>query len=146
EAITASVRRAAPPPRLDGVLVSPMRTRGGELLGSVRRDPPWGPGLAVGPGGVWGGGLGGPALPLLPAAGAEGEEARGELRGAALLRGARGRRPVSVRRVAEAAVAIAAVAGGLGEALDTLEVNPLWAAGDDVEVLDALAVWRAEEG
>jgi hypothetical protein len=44
------------------------------------------------------------------------------------------------------ALAIAGVAEGLGEELDTLEVNPLWAAGDQVEVLDALVVWHAEEG
>ncbi|TMC09543.1 MAG: acetate--CoA ligase family protein [Chloroflexi bacterium] len=146
EAITASVRRAAPGARLDGVLVSPMRTGGVELLVSVRRDPTWGPVLAVGLGGVWVEVLEDTALRLLPVTVEDVEEALGELRGAALLRGARGRRPASLRRVAEAAVAIAAVAGGLDEALDTLEVNPLWAAGDDVEVLDALAVWRAEEG
>jgi succinyl-CoA synthetase beta subunit len=146
EAITASVRRAAPDARVDGVLVSPMRTGGVELLVSVRRDPTWGPVLAVGLGGVWVEVLEDTALRLLPVTVEDVEEALGELRGAALLRGARGRRPVSLRRVAEAAVAIAAAAEGLGEALDTLEVNPLWAAGDDVEVLDALAVWRAEEG
>jgi acetate---CoA ligase (ADP-forming) len=74
------------------------------------------------------------------------ESALGELRGAALLRGARGQAPVSTRRVAEAAVAIAAVAEALGDDLDTLEVDPLWAAGDAVEVLDALVVWRGPEG
>jgi acetate---CoA ligase (ADP-forming) len=146
DAVTASVRRAAPDARLDGVIVSPMRLGGVELLVSVRRDPTWGPVLAVGLGGVWVEVLEDTALRLLPVAVEDVEEALGELRGAALLRGARGRRPVSVRRVAEAAVAVAGVTSGLGEDLDTLEVNPLWAAGDQVEVLDALAVWRAEEG
>lgn len=146
EAVTASVRRAAPGARLDGVLVSPMRTGGVELLVSVRRDPAWGPVLALGLGGVWVEVLADTALRLLPATREDVEEALGELRGAALLRGARGRPPVSLRRVAEVAVAIAGVAEALGAGLDTLEVNPLWAAGDRVEVLDALVVWRAEEG
>jgi acyl-CoA synthetase (NDP forming) len=144
-AIAASVARAAPSARVDGVLVSPMRTGGVELLVSVRRDPAWGPVLAVGLGGVWVEVLEDAALRLLPVAVEDVEEALGELRGAALLRGARGRAPVSVRRVAEVAVAIAAVAEGLGDALDTLEINPLWAAGEQVEVLDALIVWRKEE-
>jgi len=144
-AIAASVARAAPAARVDGVLVSPMRTGGVELLVSVRRDPAWGPVLAVGLGGVWVEVLEDAALRLLPVAVEDVEEALGELRGAALLRGARGRAPVSVRRVAEVAVAIAAVAEGLGDALDTLEINPLWAAGERVEVLDALIVWRKEE-
>jgi hypothetical protein len=146
DAVTESVRRAAPGARVDGMLVSPMRTGGVELLVSVRRDPVWGPVLAVGLGGVWVEVLKDTALRLLPVRPDDVEEALGELRGAALLRGARGRQPVSVWRVAEAAASIARVAVGLGEGLDTLEVNPLWAAGDRVEVLDALVVWRAEEG
>jgi len=144
-AIAASVARTAPSARVDGVLVSPMRTGGVELLVSVRRDPAWGPVLAVGLGGVWVEVLEDAALRLLPVTVEDVEEALDELRGAALLRGARGRSPVSVRRIAEVAVAIAAVAEGLGEALDTLEINPLWAAGEQVEVLDALIVWRKEE-
>jgi len=40
---------------------------------------------------------------------------------------------------------IARLAEGLGEDLDTLEVNPLRVDGDQVEVLDALAVWREKE-
>jgi acyl-CoA synthetase (NDP forming) len=150
DAVTASVRRAVPGARLDGVLVSPMRAGGVELLVSVRRDPAWGPVLAVGLGGIWVEALEDTSLRLLPVAVEDVEEALGELRGAALLRGARGRQPVSLRRVAEVALAIARVAEGLGEELDTLEVNPLRAAGDEVEVLDALVVWRArtneEEG
>ena len=146
DTVTASVRRAVPGARLDGVLVSPMRSGGVELLVGVRRDPAWGPVLAVGLGGIWVEVMDDTALRLLPARVEDIEEALGELRGAALLRGARSRPPVSLRRVAETALDIARVADALGEDLDTLEVNPLWAAGDHVEVLDALVVWRAEEG
>jgi acetate---CoA ligase (ADP-forming) len=145
-AVTGSARRAVPGARVDGVLVSPMRAGGVELLCSVRRDPAWGPVLAVGLGGVWVEVLEDASLRLLPVTVDDVEEALGELRGAALLQGARGRPPVSTRRVAEVAVAIAGAAGRLGEALDTLEVNPLWAAGDQVEVLDALVVWRGSDG
>ena len=140
--ITESVRSARPRARLDGVLVSPMRLGGAELLVGVRRDPAWGPVLAVGLGGVWVEALNDTSLRLLPVGVDEVVEALNELRGAALLRGGPGRPPVSLTRVAEVVVAIAAVAAGLGEALETLEVNPLWAAGDDVEVLDALVVLK----
>jgi acyl-CoA synthetase (NDP forming) len=143
DAVMGSVHRFAPDARLDGVLVSPMRTGGSELLVSVRRDPAWGPVLALALGGVWVEVLEDTSLRLLPVDVDEVEEALGELRGAALLRGARGRKPVSLRRVAEVALKIAGVADALGEELDTLEVNPLWASGDTVEVLDALVVWRA---
>src|SRR5262252_7789130 len=140
--ITASVRSAQPQARLDGVLVSPMRRGGAELLVSVRRDLAWGPVLAVGLGGVWVEALNDTSLRLLPVGVDQVVEALNELRGVALLRGGRNRPPVSLTRVAEVVVAIASVAMGLGDALETLEVNPLWAAGDDVEVLDALVVLK----
>src|SRR5262252_8573506 len=127
---------------LDGVLVSPMRRGGAELLVSVRRDLAWGPVLAVGLGGVWVEALNDTSLRLLPVGVDQVVEALNELRGVALLRGGRNRPPVSLTRVAEVVVAIASVAMGLGDALETLEVNPLWAAGDDVEVLDALVVLK----
>jgi acyl-CoA synthetase (NDP forming) len=146
KAVTASVRRAAPGARLDGVLVSPMRAGGLELLVSVRRDPAWGPVLVLGLGGRWVEVMGDTSLRLLPVEPDEVGAALAELRGASLLRGGRGQGPVSIPRLAEVAVAIADVAVGLGEKLDTLEVNPLWAAGEEVEVLDALVVWRGERG
>ncbi|MGH9095268.1 MAG: acetate--CoA ligase family protein [Acidimicrobiales bacterium] len=67
-----------------------------------------------------------------------------ELRGAALLRGARGSRPADMDRLVSIVGRIARLAEGLGDALDTLEVNPLRVDGDEIEVLDALAVWRGE--
>jgi acyl-CoA synthetase (NDP forming) len=142
ERVTASVARAVPDARLDGVLVSPLRTGGVELLVSVRRDQAWGAVLAVGLGGLWVEVLADVSLRLLPVTAGDVVAALGELRGAALLRGARNRAPVAVEQVADAVVAIARVAEGLGPALDTLEVNPLWASGDAVEVLDALVLWN----
>jgi hypothetical protein len=65
-----------------------------------------------------------------------------ELRGAALLKGARGTRPVDMDKLVSVVYRIAQLAEGLGDALDTLEVNPLRVDGDTVEVLDALALWR----
>ena len=62
-----------------------------------------------------------------------------------MLHGARGTRPVDMDRLVSVVYQIARLAEGLGEDLDTLEVNPLRVDGDQVEVLDALAVWREKE-
>jgi len=51
---------------------------------------------------------------------------------------------VDMDRLVAVVYQIAQLAEGLGEALDTLEVNPLRVEGDCIEVLDALAVWRSE--
>ena len=66
----------------------------------------------------------------------------GELKGAALLRGARGSTPVDWDALVDVIDGIARFAQSMGESLDTLEVNPLRADGAQIEVLDALAVWR----
>jgi acetate---CoA ligase (ADP-forming) len=126
---------------VDGVLVMPMRTGGVELLVGVTVDRTFGPVLAVGLGGVWVELLADTSLRVLPVTTADVKRMLGELRGRALLRGARGARPVDldvlaqvVKNVADAALLIP------NGSLHTLEINPLWVNGDQVEALDVLIV------
>ncbi|MFY9782505.1 MAG: acetate--CoA ligase family protein, partial [Acidimicrobiales bacterium] len=98
--------------------------------------------LSLGLGGVWVEVLGDVALRILPVGTEDITAMIGELKGAALLRGARGTRPVDMDRLVSVVYDIAQLAEGLGEALDTFEVNPLRVDGETVEVLDALALWR----
>jgi acetate---CoA ligase (ADP-forming) len=46
--------------------------------------------------------------------------------------------------VAAAVVALTQAATALGPRLHTIEVNPLWVNGSDVEALDVLVVTRGE--
>jgi succinyl-CoA synthetase beta subunit len=124
---------------VDGVLVSPMRTGGVELLAGVSVDPTFGPVLAVGLGGIWVEVLRDTSLRALPVDAAEVRRMLAELRGAALLTGARGAKPVDLDRVAAAVVALTDAAARL-PGLRAVEVNPLWTDGDWVEALDALVV------
>jgi acetate---CoA ligase (ADP-forming) len=129
-----------------GVIVQPYRTGGIELITGVVRDPAWGLVLAVGLGGIWVEVLRDAALRVLldgPMDPAEVRRALGELRGAAILRGARGMAPPDLDRVAGVVARISEVAVGLGERLESLEVNPLLVRGTQVEALDALITWRA---
>ncbi|HEU5421803.1 MAG TPA: acetate--CoA ligase family protein [Streptosporangiaceae bacterium] len=125
---------------IDGVLVTAMRDGGAELLAGVTVDPSFGPVLAVGLGGIWVELLGDTRLRALPADAGEVRLMLGELRGAALLNGARGGVPADLDAVAEAIARIGAVALSLNGSLRALEVNPLWVHGDRVEALDALVV------
>ena len=135
---------ALPGATLDGVLVGPMRSGGIELLVGVVTDPTWGKVLSLGLGGVWVEVLGDVALRLLPVTPDEITTMLLELKGAALLSGARGTRPVDIDNLVSVVHHIAQLCEGLSDALDTLEVNPLRVDGDCVEVLDALALWREE--
>ncbi len=125
---------------IDGVTVSPMRTGGVELLAGISVDPVFGPVLAVGLGGVFVEVLGDVSLRVLPAGKDDLIAMLGELRGAPLLRGVRGRRPADLDALATVVTRMADAALSLGDALSALEINPLWVDGDQVEALDVLVV------
>lgn len=141
-----SVARARPELRLDGLLVEAMAAPGGvEMILGAKRDAQWGPVLMVGLGGVWTELLN--DVRLLPAD-ASREAILAELlqlRGAALLQGARGSAPADVDALAEAVARI-------GEAfvveprLLELDINPLrvYPRGEGVLALDAVLVLTAE--
>jgi acyl-CoA synthetase (NDP forming) len=128
---------------LDGVLISAMRGTGTELFAGVTVDPAFGPVLAVGLGGIFIEVLRDVSLRALPVGADEVEQMLGELRGAAVLGGARGRAAVDVAAVAKAVAALSDAALALGPRLETIEVNPLWVDGSTVEALDVLVVTRS---
>jgi succinyl-CoA synthetase beta subunit len=129
-----------PGAEIEGVLVTPMRTAGVELLAGVTVDPGLGPVLAVGLGGVWVEVLRDTALRVLPADAAEVKAMLGELRGLPLLRGARGTVPADLDALATVIARIGETALSLGRPLRALEVNPLLVNGDQIEALDVLIV------
>jgi acetate---CoA ligase (ADP-forming) len=140
--LAAALANHRPGTDLAGVLVGPMRPGGIELLVGVVTDPDWGKVLSVGLGGLWVEVLNDVSLRLLPVDEFEVAEMLAELRASALLKGARGSTPVDIERLCQVIASVAGLAEGLGPALDSLEVNPLRVDGADVEVLDALVVWK----
>jgi acyl-CoA synthetase (NDP forming) len=145
DAIVTSCGRRAPGAALDGVLVSPMRPPGTELLVGVTRDPQWGLVLAVGLGGILVEILDDVVLSPLPVDPAHVRRMFARLRGARLLDGTRDRPWADVAGLAEVVTRIARLAESLGDPLESLEVNPLRVAGDEIEALDALVVWRSDQ-
>jgi acyl-CoA synthetase (NDP forming) len=135
-----AVQSSGPGAEIEGVLVTPMRTSGVELLAGVTVDPGLGPVLAVGLGGVWVEVLRDTALRVLPAGPAEVKAMLGELRGLPLLRGARGTLPADLDALAAVITRIGETALSLGCSLRALEVNPLLVNGDQIEALDVLVV------
>jgi acetate---CoA ligase (ADP-forming) len=141
-----SERLAAAGHRPDGFLVSPMRSPGVELIAGVVRNPAWGLVLALGFGGTWAEVLDDTALRVLPVDGHDVREMLSELRGASLLRTPRGLPLPDIDAVVEAVLALAALAESLPGDLESIEVNPLWVRGHQVEGLDALVTWTPRGG
>jgi hypothetical protein len=70
------------------------------------------------------------------------EEMLRELRGARVLDGTRGGRAVDRRALVSAIHRVADAAGQLGDALESLEINPLLVDDQRAEALDAMVVLR----
>jgi acetyltransferase len=124
-AMLDEVRRRAPAARLQGVLVQRMLTGGTEMIVGVKRDPLFGPAVVCGFGGIFVELLRDVAVRVPPLDRAEALAMIGELRGAALLRGARGRPPADVEALADTLVAVARLAEAHATALRALDINPL---------------------
>jgi acetate---CoA ligase (ADP-forming) len=141
--IVAAVSAAAPRTPVEGVLVSPMRPEGVDLLVGVVRDDTWGLTLVAGLGGIWVEVLKDSAVRVLPVTPAQVSDMLKELRSFPLLTGSRGTEPADLDALSRVIARMAAIAVALGDDLEELEINPLRVAGSRIEVLDALVRWRS---
>ena len=123
---------------VEGVLISPMRDGGAELLVGVVRDPQWGPMLAVALGGILVEVLADSVLAPLPITPAQAGSLLEKLRGAPVLRGAA---PAGLAALAAVIARVGDLAVALGDDLESLEINPLRVDGDTIEALDAVVTW-----
>jgi acetyltransferase len=124
-AMLAEVGRRAPAARLEGVLVQRMLAGGTEMIVGVKTDPGFGPAIVCGFGGIFVELLRDVAVRVPPLDRAEALAMLAELRGAALLRGARGRAPADVDALADALVGVARLADAHRASLRALDINPL---------------------
>jgi acyl-CoA synthetase (NDP forming) len=143
-AMLARVQTRQPDAEIEGILVSPMRPAGIELLVGIVRDDLWGPVLTLGLGGVWTEILKDTSVRVLPVQRDEIATMLGELRGAALLRGARGQEGVDMQALGEVIYRISTLALALGPTLNALEINPLLIRGAHIEALDVLVNWQEQ--
>jgi acetyltransferase len=138
EAVIARTRAAHPEAVIDGVIVAEAALPGTELIAGVRVDPTFGPAVMVGLGGIWTEVLHDTMLRLPPIDPGGATEMLRSLRGAELLFGRRGSTGVDVDAIADVIVRLGELARDLGDAVVTVEANPLIAYPDGVRIVDAL--------
>jgi acetate---CoA ligase (ADP-forming) len=140
--VMSNARAVMPSPRIEGMLISPMRSGGVELLVGVTRDASWGQVLAVGMGGIWVEVLKDTSLRVLPVTHEDVWAMLTELQGVKLLQGARGANPADIKALVEVIHRVAKLAQGLDANLESLEINPLRIDGAQIEALDAVITWQ----
>lgn len=140
EAIVRSARAYNPRARLGGVLISPMVRGGVECILGARMDPVFGPVVLFGLGGVFTEVLKDVAFRRAPFGPETAREMIGELRGAALLKGARGQPPADLEALAQAISRLSLFAAAHGDAIESVEMNPIRALPQGCLALDALIV------
>jgi len=122
-----------------GLLVEPMAPPGLELIVGLVRDPGFGPLVMVGLGGVLAEVLDDVAIRLAPVTVEEAGAMLGELRGARLLDGVRGRPAADRSAVAEIIVAVARL--GIEQPdIVAIDLNPVISGPDATRAVDALVV------
>lgn len=131
---------SAPDARVDGVLVAPQAGDGIEMIVGVQNDPVFGPVVLLGLGGIFVELLGSTVMQPAPF---DAPTARGMiagLRGAAILRGARGRPAADTAALAETLAALSRFAAANAGWLQSIDINPLLVRpeGKGVVALDAV--------
>ncbi|MGH8661319.1 MAG: acetate--CoA ligase family protein [Burkholderiales bacterium] len=126
--------------RIDGFLLEEMAPPGVEVVVGGLRDPQFGPLVMVGLGGVLVEVLADVAFRICPILRVDAEEMLDELKGAALLRGARGRKPVSRAAIVDVLLKVGGENGLLmthGEDIAEADINPLIVSDQGAVAVDA---------
>jgi acetyltransferase len=113
-----------PDAKVEGVLVQPMVTGGQELILGGRQDPNFGPVVLIGLGGIFVEVLEEVSLRVAPITHQEALEMIDELRGAPILKGARGHKPSDIQAVSEALLRLSQLLIDFPE-IRELDINPL---------------------
>jgi len=123
--------------RIDGVLVQQMAPPGVEIIAGGVQDPSFGPVLMAGLGGIFTEVMKDVAFRLAPVNVTQAEEMLRGLKGAAMLKGVRGKPPVDMDALTQVLVNISRLLEAWPQ-LKELDLNPLIASDRGVMAVDAL--------
>ncbi len=125
---------------IDGFLVEEMAPAGQEMVIGGLRDPQFGPLVMVGLGGIFVEVLADVSFRICPITRLDAQEMLAELKGAAILKGARGRKPVSLEAIVDVLLKVGGENGLLMQhAADIKEadINPLIVSESGAVAVDA---------
>ncbi len=142
EELLAAAESYAPEADIEGVLVSPMREGSVELIVGVVDDEQFGRVMMVGLGGVFVEVLEDVAFRALPLSEADARDMLDDIEAQEMLDGARGNPPVDRDAVVDLLLEVSAFVEA-NPAVEELDLNPVFADDDGVEIVDAAVTLRA---
>lgn len=138
--------RVDPTASIDGVLVQQMAAEGTEMIVGITHDSQLGAAVMVGTGGIFAEVLRDVAVRPLPLDERDAREMVDALRGATLLRGARGRPPGDIDALVHVILAVARLATACGDRLLELDLNPVIVSPTGAVAVDSLIVTARASG
>jgi succinyl-CoA synthetase beta subunit len=126
--------------RIDGYLIEEMAPAGQEVVVGAVRDPNFGPMVMVGLGGIFVEVLADVTFRICPITRLDATEMLAELKGAAILKGARGRLPVAVDAIIDVLLNVGGEDGLLmrhAEDFKEADINPLIVSASGAVAVDA---------
>jgi len=149
EEILANARAYKKDARIEGFLVEEMVPAGQEIVVGGVRDPQFGPLVMVGLGGIFVEVLADVAFRICPITRRDAREMLDELKGAALLRGARGRKPVSRTAIVDVLLKVGGEGGLLmthAQDIAEADINPIIVSEHGAVAVDARFVLAKSGG
>lgn len=140
--IIGNVKRFMPDARFNGVSVQEMLPEGIEVIVGVVRDPVFGPTIMFGLGGVFVEVLKDVSFRIAPVSPGDAADMIKEVKGAALLKGVRGKPPVDSEAIADVILKVSALAADYRDSIEEMDINPLIAYPKGVKAADAMLVVR----
>ena len=142
DTLLARAKTAQPDAKVDGVVVAPMVSGGVETILGVKIDPAFGPVVLFGLGGIFVEVLGDVTQRLAPFGIEEAHEMVREVKGFALLDGARGAAPADVDTLAEALSRLSVFAHENAARIESIDINPFLVLpkGQGAFAVDALII------
>ena len=135
-----NVQSNAPKAKIDGIIVAEMITGGIETVLGVTKDPVFGPTVMFGLGGVFVEVLKDVTFRVAPFGPEEAHRMIDEIRGRAVLDGARGAPPTDIDALANAISKLSIFAAENSDTIQTIDINPFLALPKGAVAVDALII------
>ncbi|MFZ5643194.1 MAG: acetate--CoA ligase family protein [Bacillota bacterium] len=138
--IVRNVRSFKPDAKINGVSVQEMLPEGTEVIIGVTRDPVFGPTVMFGLGGIFVEVLKDVSFRVAPVSQGDAEDMIEEIKGAAILKGVRGKPPVDKAAIVDVILKISRMVTDYRDSIEELDINPLMVYPKGVKAADAMLV------